>query len=157
MAKNKPTGNKKDAGKNQIKGNGKFKDGKLIIPPKKKTTTKKDVIVLDFNQLVEAVKDLALQKKVHNDCHGGVRLSFKDFVISDLRPRKFGTAMYLARDGLTSPIRIENEKDITRAYNLMKALKEGIKSKDDKTTYQYQDFKTDNQKEFVQHLLKEIR
>jgi len=126
---------------------------------KGKLKKKKDageVIVLKFEDLLNAVEDLNLSKNEFNDVHGGIRLSDNEFTIADIRPAKYGLRFYPGRDGLTSPIRLVNKEDLERAVKIMRALTFGRVYKDKKlVSYKNQDFETESKKEFVEHLLKE--
>jgi len=127
---------------------------------KKPTKNKKDasdVIVLSFEDLLKAVEDLNLSKKNFKDVHGGFRLSDNLSPIADFRPAKTHIRWYPGRDGLVKAMQIKNKKDLEKAKKIMVAIIDGRIIKNKKITgYKFNDFTTENKKEFVEHLIKVI-
>ena len=109
---------------------------------------------MEFEDFFKAVEDLKLSKKEFSDVHGGYRLSDKDFVIADLRPAKYGVRLYVGRDGLTHPIRIQSKQDLEKATKILRALLYGRKTKNGKISYKNGELSTDSKKEFIEYLIK---
>jgi len=107
-----------------------------------------------FTQLRKETEDLNLTETPFKDCHGGYRLHDKDLVVADLRPANYGIRMFLGRDGLSKPIRIESKDDVKRVANMMRAFMYGITESDGDVVYHNGSFSTESKREFVEHLLK---
>jgi len=71
-----------------------------------------------------------------------------------LRPAKYGVRLYVGRDGLTHPIRIQSKKDLEKATKILRALMYGRTTKNGKTTYKNGDITTESKKEFIEYLIK---